>query len=52
MSAEQRLDSSKEMTLMQQLDHKYIVKMHDCFYTIETKTFNILLELCENGDLG
>ena len=37
---------------MKQLDHKYIVKMQDSFYTPETKTLNLVLDLCENGDLG
>ena len=35
---------------MAKLDHKYIVKMYESF-TSDLK-INIIMELCENGDLG
>lgn len=35
---------------MQKLDNKYIVKMYESF-TTDLK-INIIMELCENGDLG
>ena len=50
MSKGQRQESAKESVLMSKLENKYIVKMYESF-TSDLK-INIIMELCENGDLG
>jgi len=35
---------------MAKLTHKYIVKLYDTF--TQDQKINIIMELCENGDLG
>jgi serine/threonine protein kinase len=43
---------ARESQLMHMLDHKHIVKMIESYYNKDTKTINLVLELCERGDLG
>lgn len=50
MSRGQRTESQKEAALMEKLNHKYIVRMLESFTS--DKKINIIMELCENGDLG
>jgi NIMA (never in mitosis gene a)-related kinase 1/4/5 len=50
MSKAQRNESAKEAMLMERLTNSYIVQMYDSFTT--DKKINIVMELCENGDLG
>jgi serine/threonine protein kinase len=50
MGRSQRAECAKEAQLMAKLNHKYIVKLYDTF-TQDSK-INIIMELCENGDLG
>ena len=40
----------QEAKLLSQLDSPYIVRYHDSF--VQHKKINIVMELCENGDLG
>ena len=44
------MECAKEATLMAKLSHKYIVKLFDTFQ--QDNKINIIMELCENGDLG
>lgn len=50
MSRGQIHEASKEAELMAKLNNKYIVKFHQTFSA--DKKINIIMELCENGDLG
>ena len=50
MTRSQRQESEKEAALMAKLNNKYIVRMIESF-TSDQK-INIIMELCENGDLG
>lgn len=50
MHRAQRAEAAKESLLMAKLDHQNIVKMYESF-TNDMK-INIIMELCENGDLG
>lgn len=50
MSRQQRAESQKEAAIMERLSHKYIVRMIESFTT--DMKICIILELCENGDLG
>ena len=50
MSKGQKQDAAKEATLMAKLENKYIVKMFESF--VSDVKINIVMELCENGDLG
>jgi len=50
MTNAQRQESAKEAMLMGRLQNPYIVLMYDSFTS--DKKINIVMELCENGDLG
>lgn len=43
-------ESAKEAMLMERLQNPYIVQMYDSFTS--DRKINIVMELCENGDLG
>ena len=49
MTNEQKLDSQNEAELINKLRHPHIVTCHKTF--VRENKMNILLELCENGDL-
>ncbi|EQD26149.1 Serine/threonine protein kinase-related domain protein, partial [mine drainage metagenome] len=46
----QRKEAVHEATILSAIDSPYIVKYYDSF--IEKSTINIIMEYCENGDLG
>lgn len=50
MARQQRAEAAKESLLMSKLEHPNVVKMYESFTT--NMKINIVMELCENGDLG
>ena len=50
MNRQQKQESLKEALLMNKLDNEHIVRFHDSFQA--RNKLHILMELCENGDLG
>lgn len=50
MGQAQKKEAAKEASLMNKLQHQYIVEFIDAFQA-ENK-LNIIMEFCENGDLG
>ena len=50
MSAPQRKEAVHEATILAQINSPYIVKYYDSF--TEKSNINIVMEYCENGDLG
>lgn len=50
MSAAQKHDAVVEASLLAKLDYKYICKYKDSYK--ESNSINIIMEYCENGDLG
>jgi len=50
MTKNQMTESAKEAMLMERLQNPYIVQMYDSFTS--DRKINIVMELCENGDLG
>ena len=50
MGRAQRQESLKEALLMNKLRHQYIVEFVDSFQ--DENKLNIIMEYCENGDLG
>ena len=50
MHRQQRAEAAKESQLMSKLDNPYVIKMYESFTT--QMKINIVMELCENGDLG
>ena len=50
MNSAQRKEAAHEATILSKLDNQYIVKYYDSF--LEKNQMNIIMEYCENGDLG
>ncbi len=50
MSSGQRKEAVHEATILSSINSPYIVKYYDSF--TEKNMINILMEYCENGDLG
>jgi serine/threonine protein kinase len=50
MSSGQRKEAVHEATILARMNSPYIVKYHDSF--TEKSNINIVMEYCENGDLG
>jgi NIMA (never in mitosis gene a)-related kinase len=50
MSSGQRKEAVHEATILARMNSAYIVKYHDSF--TEKNNINIVMEYCENGDLG
>ena len=50
MGRAQRNESLRETLLMNKLRHQYIVEFVDSFQ--DENKLNIIMEFCENGDLG
>ena len=50
MSKGQRKEAVHEATILSSINSPYIVKYYDSF--TEKSQINIIMEYCENGDLG
>ena len=50
MNTAQKAEASKEAKILSLLDSPTIVKYYDSF--VQSKKINIIMEYCENGDLG
>jgi NIMA (never in mitosis gene a)-related kinase len=50
MSAPQRKEAVHEATILSRINSPFIVKYYDSF--TEKDKINIVMEFCENGDLG
>ena len=50
MNSAQRKEAVLEATILSKINSPYIVKFYDSF--TEKTTINIIMEYCENGDLG
>ena len=50
MGKQQKMEAIREANLMNKLDHEYIVRFYDSFQA--RNKLNIVMELCENKDLG
>lgn len=50
MSASQRKEAVHEATILSRLNSPHIVKYYDSF--TDKNNINIIMEYCENGDLG
>jgi len=50
MSPSMRKEAVHEATILSQINSPYIVKYYDSF--TEKNNINIVMEYCENGDLG
>jgi NIMA (never in mitosis gene a)-related kinase len=50
MSSTQRKEAVHEATILSKIDSPYIVKYYDSF--TDKQVINIIMEYCENGDLG
>ena len=50
MGRQQKQESLREALLMNKLDNQFIVKFYDSFQA--RSKLNIVMEFCENGDLG
>jgi serine/threonine protein kinase len=50
MNSGQRKEAVLEATILSKINSAYIVKFYDSF--TEKTTINIIMEYCENGDLG
>jgi len=50
MSSGQRKEAVHEATILARINSPYIVKYYDSF--TEKANINIIMEFCENGDLG
>lgn len=50
MSSHQKKESVLEATIMSKINSSYIVKYYDSF--VQKDSINIIMEYCENGDLG
>jgi NIMA (never in mitosis gene a)-related kinase len=50
MSSQMRKEAVHEATILSKINSPYIVKYYDSF--TEKSNINIIMEYCENGDLG
>ena len=50
MSSHQKKESVLEAIIMSKINNQYIVKYYDSF--VKKDSINIIMEYCENGDLG
>lgn len=50
MNAHQKRESVLEATIMSKINCQYVVKYYDSF--TERDSINIIMEYCENGDIG
>ena len=50
MGKQQKMEAIREANLMNKLDHEYVVRFYDSFQA--RNKLNIVMELCENKDLG
>ena len=52
MVNEDKIDQLKnEVEILKTLDHKNIIKAYETFFSKQTKTLMIVMELCTGGDL-
>lgn len=50
MSTAQKKEAVHEATILSKINSPYIVKFYDSF--TDRNQINIIMEFCENGDLG